>query len=81
MQNTGQGYRWCSNRVNSCNKFTLTSKIFGLVQLTLASSQAALDSVDQRVFALVAEGTTEVIQVQRPHHSTSKVVFLQPVNL
>lgn len=49
--------------------------------LTLASSQATLDGVDQRVFALVAEGATEVIQVQRPHHSSSKVVFLQPVNL
>lgn len=53
-------------------------KIFGL---TLASSQATLNGVDQRVFALVAEGATEVIQVQRPHHSTSEVVFLQPVNL
>lgn len=66
---------------SSCSKFTLIGKIFDLVRLTLASSQATLDGVDQRVFALVAEGSTEVIQVQRPHHSTSKVVFLQPVKL
>lgn len=67
-------YRKCSKRICSCIKF----KIYGL---TLASSQATLDGADQRVPALLAESATEVIQVQRPHHSTSKVVFLQPVNL
>lgn len=44
-------------------------------------SKGILQSVDQGEFALVAESSSEIIQVNGPNHGTSKVVLLQPFSL
>lgn len=49
--------------------------------ITSSSSQSTLESVDQRIFSLATESSTEVIQVQSPHHGSSKTTLLQPLNL
>lgn len=49
--------------------------------LTSSSSQSALDGADQRVFSLATESAAEVIQIQTPHHGSTKTTLLQPLNL
>lgn len=48
---------------------------------TSSSSQSTLDGVDQGVCSLATESATEVIQIQTPHHGSTKTTLLQPVNL
>lgn len=49
--------------------------------LTSSSSQSTLEGVDQGVCSLATESATEVIQIQTPHHGSTKATLLQPVNL
>lgn len=48
---------------------------------TSSSSQSTLEGVDQRVFSLATESATKVIQIQTPHHGSTKTTLLQPLNL
>lgn len=69
------------NMLNSMNGFIIYIKLNRCAVRTSSSSQSTLDCVDQRVSSLAAESTTEVIQIQTPHHGPTKTTLLQPVNL
>ena len=44
-------------------------------------AKSILQGGNQGIFALFTESASEVIQIKSPNHSTTIVVFLQPVNL
>lgn len=43
--------------------------------------ETLFENINQWVFSLVAESAQVVIHINGPHHSTSEVTLLQPVNL
>ena len=54
-----------------------------LLKLLIAAllAKSILQGGNQGIFALFTESASEVIQINGPNHSTTIVVFLQPVSL